>query len=153
MNCRFVEFTGGEPLEQEACFPLMTQFCDLGYIVAVETGGHVDIGTVDPRVSVIMDLKCPTSGMQKKNRLSNIGFLKPGDELKFVLQNRADYDWAKDFIAEHSNELSEQLLLFSPVYGALDNKQLAEWILQDRLPVRMQLQLHKYIWHPEARGV
>lgn len=152
-RCDFVELTGGEPLEQEGCFPFMTALCDQGFTVAVETGGHVDISRVDPRVTVIMDIKAPGSGMMKKNRLENLDYLKPTDEVKFVLRDRADYEWARGLILrERLGERCGEILL-SPVFGDIAYRDLAEWILEDRLPVRMQLQLHKFIWDPDARGV
>ena len=151
--CRFVELTGGEPLEQDACLPLLTRLCDEGYTVAVETGGHVDISRVDPRVFVIMDLKCPGSGMEKKNRWSNLEYLKPTDELKFVVRDRADYEWTREAVQGRDLRSVCRELILSPVFGELPHRDLAGWILADALPVRMQLQMHKYIWDPAARGV
>ncbi len=152
-RCGFVELTGGEPLEQEEAFPFLTELCDQGFTVAVETGGHVDIARVDPRVIVIMDLKCPASGMSKKNRLENIAYLKPTDEVKFVIANREDYEWTRALIeAEKLSQRCGEILL-SPVFGSIEARDLAAWILEDRLPVRMQLQMHKFIWAPDARGV
>lgn len=152
-RCNFVELTGGEPLEQEACIPFMTELCDQGFEVAVETGGHMDISRVDPRVTIIMDLKAPGSGMMKKNRLENLDYLKPGDEVKFVLADRADYEWMRTLIArEHLVGRCGEILV-SPVFGDIVYRDLAAWILEDRLPVRLQLQLHKFIWDPDARGV
>ncbi|MBL0174941.1 MAG: radical SAM protein [Ignavibacteria bacterium] len=150
---RFIELTGGEPLEQPAVYPLLSLLCNDGYTVAVETGGHVDINRVDPRVILIMDVKCPGSGMEKKNLLANLDYLKPTDELKFVLVDRADYEWARDFVRGRDLPSICREIIFSPVFGRLDNRALAEWILKDKLPVRMQLQMHKYIWEPDARGV
>jgi 7-carboxy-7-deazaguanine synthase len=152
-RCSFVELTGGEPLEQEACFTFMTELCDQGYGVAVETGGHVDIARVDPRVTVIMDLKAPGSGMMKKNRLENLDYLKPTDEVKFVLRDRVDYEWMRDFISREKLTERSREILASPVFGEIAYRDLAAWILEDRLPVRLQLQLHKFIWDPDARGV
>ena len=152
-GCSFVEVTGGEPLEQEAGFDLLRELCDQKYTVAVESGGHVDISRVDSRVTVIMDLKAPASGMEKKNRMENLDYVKPSDELKFVLADRGDYEWARELVRERSLEKITRNLLFSPVHGSLDNRDLAEWILGDRLPVRLQLQLHKYIWPADMRGV
>ena len=152
-RCDFVELTGGEPLEQEEVFPFLTELCEQGYTVAVETGGHVDIARVDPRVTVIMDVKCPDSGMSKKNRPGNLDYLKPTDEVKFVIASHEDYEWTRAFIAR------EQLLrrcgeiLLSPVFGAIEPRDLAGWVLRDHLPVRLQLQMHKFIWSPDARGV
>jgi len=152
-RCNYVELTGGEPLEQEDCFSFMTELCDQGFTVAVETGGHVDISRVDPRVTIIMDLKAPGSGMMKKNRMENLDYLKPADEVKFVLRDRADYEWMRDLITrEHLAGRCGEILV-SPVFGDIAYRDLAEWILEDRLPVRLQLQLHKFIWDPDARGV
>ncbi len=150
--CKLVEVTGGEPLAQAAALPLMKQLCDAGYEVMLETSGSLDIGRVDPRVRRIMDLKCPGSGMVSRNRMANLELLNGGDELKFVLKDRLDYEWAKDLVLRR--KLNETCpVLFSPVWGQCDNRQLAEWILDDGLPVRMQLQIHKYIWDPQMRGV
>jgi 7-carboxy-7-deazaguanine synthase len=152
-RCGFVELTGGEPLEQEAAFSFLTELCDQGYTVAVETGGHVDIARVDARVTVIMDLKCPASGMSRKNRLGNINYLKPTDEVKFVIANREDYEWTRALIERERLPQRCGEILLSPVFGAIEARDLAGWILEDRLPVRMQLQMHKFIWAPDARGV
>ena len=153
IGCSFVEFTGGEPLEQEGVFQLMSDIADLGYDVAVETGGHVDISNVDERVAIIMDVKCPDSKMDSLNRLSNLEALKSTDEVKFVVASRADYEWTRAFIAEHN--LSERVssILLSPAFGLMDYQQLIEWILEDDLPVRFQVQVHKHVWDPEKRGV
>jgi 7-carboxy-7-deazaguanine synthase len=152
-GCRFVEFTGGEPLEQEAILPVLTLLCNEGFTVAVETGGHVDISRVDPRVVLIMDVKCPGSGMEKQNEYGNLDYIKPTDEIKFVLVDRIDYEWARDFVRDRDLSTHCREILFSPVFDRLDNRALAEWILEDKLPVRLQLQIHKYIWEPDARGV
>lgn len=149
---RYALVTGGEPLVQEGARDLVAELLDRGYEVAVETGGSLDIGALDRRAMVVMDLKCPASGMDGKNRWENLPLLKPGDEVKFVVADRADYDWARDAIARHV--LAERCgLLLSPVHGVLDPRRLAEWILEDRLPARLQLQIHKYIWPPDTRGV
>lgn len=151
-NCDFVEVTGGEPLEQEGSFDLLTRLCDAEYTVAVETGGHVDISRVDSRVIVIMDLKAPGSGMAKRNRFGNLDYLKSGDEVKFVLASREDYEWARATVREHA--LTERCgVLFSPVFSTLAPRDLAQWVLEDGLRLRMQLQMHKFIWDPDARGV
>lgn len=142
--------TGGEPLAQKACLPLLGALCDAGYSVSLETSGALDIGAVDPRVSRIVDLKAPGSGEVAKNRYQNIALLTPHDELKIVLADEADYDWARAQIAEHGLAARCTVLL-SPVAGALDPARLAEWIVRDRLPVRFQLQLHKLLWQ-DARG-
>lgn len=150
--CKLVEITGGEPLAQEACLPFITRLCDEGYEVLIETSGSIDIAQVDPRAKLIMDLKCPGSGMVARNRYKNIECLKPSDEVKFVLKDRHDYEWAKDQIQKH--ELASKCgVLMSPVFGELDNLDLAQWVLDDGLDVRYQLQLHKYIWDPQTRGV
>ncbi len=151
-NSSSVELTGGEPLEQERCFELMTQLCDQGYAVALETGGHVDIGRVDSRVTVVMDLKCPGSGMMKKNRMENLDYIKPGDEIKFVIRDRSDYEWARNMLRGEGLCAQCQEVLFAPVFGDLHPRDLASWILEDGLQVRLQLQLHKLIWDPEMRG-
>ena len=150
--CNLVEITGGEPLLQEEVDPLMARLCDAGYEVLLETSGSLDISRVDPRVRRIVDVKCPGSGMADRNRWRNMGLLTDRDEVKFVLADRADYDWAREIIDRH--RLTEICtVLLSPVFGELSNARLAEWILADGLPVRYQLQLHKYIWDPATRGV
>jgi 7-carboxy-7-deazaguanine synthase len=152
-GCRLVEITGGEPLVQENVHILMTQLCDLGYDVMIETGGSLPIENIDIRVKVIMDIKTPYSEMEKKNRYENIQYLKSIDEIKFVVGSREDYNWAKDIMKKYSlTDIVEQVL-FSPVFDKVENLELAEWILKDKLNVRFQLQMHKYIWHPETRGV
>ena len=150
--CKLVEVTGGEPLVQDECLPLLTALCDAGYEVMLETSGSLDISSVDPRVRRIMDIKCPGSGMVGRNRLENLKELRYTDEVKFVLKDRLDYEWAKDFLL--SNSLPEICpVLFSPVWDDIRFDELAEWILDDGLPVRLQLQIHKFIWDPQARGV
>jgi 7-carboxy-7-deazaguanine synthase len=149
---RYVLITGGEPLVQEGVHDLIGELCDGGYEVAVETGGSLDLSPLDRRAMVVMDLKCPGSGMKDKNRFENLDLLKATDEVKFVLADRADYEWARDVIAR--GRLTDRLgVLLSPAHGVLHPQTLSEWILSDRLPVRLQLQLHKYIWPPDARGV
>lgn len=144
-DCKTVCVTGGEPLAQAGCLSLLTALCEAGYSVSLETSGALDISTVDPRVSRIVDIKAPGSGEVEKNRWENIDNLRPTDELKFVLASRADYDWAKSALA--GRHLSDKCtVLFSPVADILPPTQLAEWILADRLPVRFQLQLHKILW-------
>jgi len=151
-GCRLVEVTGGEPLAQPESLPLMARLCDAGYTVLLETSGTIDIAPVDPRVHVILDVKCPGSGMAERMHWPNLAALTAKDEAKFVLADRADYDWAREILARH--DLADHCsVLLSPVFGSLDLRQLAEWILADRLPVRFQLQLHKYIWAPDMRGV
>lgn len=137
--------TGGEPLAQKNCLPLLAALCDAGYSVSLETSGALDISQVDARVMRIVDLKPPGSGEVARNRWDNLAHLTPRDELKFVLADRADYDWARAKITEHA--LAQRCpILLSPVHGELAPAQLADWILQDRLPVRMQVQLHKILW-------
>ena len=137
--------TGGEPLAQKNCLPLLTALCDAGYEVCLETSGALDIAQVDARVSRIVDLKAPGSGESARNLWSNLAQLGRRDELKFVIKDRADYEWARQTIAEHRLDVVCPLL-FSPVQGEIDATTLAEWILADRLPVRFQLQLHKLLW-------
>jgi 7-carboxy-7-deazaguanine synthase len=150
-GCKLVEITGGEPLAQSEAFELIARLCDAGYEVLVETSGSIDTTPVDPRAKLILDIKCPGSGEAAKNRWENLEQLRPHDELKFVIADRADYDWARRAIAER--KLEAHTLLFSPVWGELDMKALAEWMLADRVPARLQTQLHKHIWGAEARGV
>jgi 7-carboxy-7-deazaguanine synthase len=140
--------TGGEPLAQKACLPLLAALCDAGYSVSLETSGALDISAVDPRVSRIMDLKAPASGEADRNRWENLALLNDRDELKIVLSDEADYAWTKSVLAARRLDAICPVLL-SPVAGRLDPKQLAEWVLRDRLPVRVQLQLHKLIWGSE----
>ena len=137
--------TGGEPLAQKNCLPLLAALCDAGHDVSLETSGALDIAAVDPRVARIVDLKAPGSGESARNRWQNLPLLTPRDELKFVLKDRADYEWARGVIIEHRLD-TRCPLLFSPVQDALEPQLLAEWILADRLPVRFQLQLHKLLW-------
>lgn len=143
-----VTVTGGEPLAQKDCLALLKMLCEAGYDVSLETGGALDIGGVDPRVSVILDVKTPGSGETAKNLWPNLDLLRPKDEVKFVLCDRADYDWAKQVLAEH-DIAAKCPVLFSPVHGQLAGRDLAEWILADKLPVRFQLQLHKLLWGEE----
>lgn len=151
-DCSLVELTGGEPLAQPGCFPLISKLCDAAYTVLIETSGAIDITTVDPRARVILDVKCPGSGMTDRMHWPNVQRLAAKDEAKFVLANRADYDWARDVLARY-DLATRCTVLFSPVFGALELRQLAEWVLADRLPVRVQTQLHKLIWTPDMRGV
>lgn len=153
IGCSFVEFTGGEPLEQKAVVPLMALLCDQEYTVAVETGGHVDIGVLDPRVICIMDVKCPDSKMVSQNRLENLHVLRPQDEVKFVIASRTDYEYARSILKEYDLESRVEAVLMSCVFNTIEFVQLVEWILEDRLSVRFQLQMHKFIWSPETRGV
>lgn len=151
-NCSLVELTGGEPLVQDESLELMKQLCDQGFEVMLETGGSLPINEIDERVMIIMDLKCPSSKMMKKNLYKNIDFIKKMDEVKFVIGSREDYEWSKEIIEKY--RLNDKCsVLFSVVFGQLEPVQLVNWILKDRLKVRYQLQMHKIIWHPETKGV
>jgi len=151
-GCRLVEVTGGEPLAQPEASHLITKLCEAGYKVLIETSGAIDIATVDRRAHVILDVKCPGSGMTDRMHWPNLDKLTQQDEAKFVIADRQDYDWARDVIARY--ELTQRCsVLISPVFGSLELRQLAEWVLADRLPVRFQLQIHKFIWAPDMRGV
>lgn len=151
-GCHLVEVTGGEPLAQPETFPLVTRLCDRGYQVLIETSGAIDIASVDRRAHIILDVKCPGSGMTDRMYWPNLNQLTRKDEAKFVLADRKDYDWACQTIAQY--ELTGRCsVLMSPVFGNLEPRLLAEWVLADRLPVRFQLQLHKIIWAPDMRGV
>jgi 7-carboxy-7-deazaguanine synthase len=152
-GCDVVEITGGEPLLQKEVYPLMERLLHEGRTVMIETGGHVSAGQVPAGVIRVIDVKCPGSGEAGKMHWANLDQLRPSDEIKFVLKDRADYDYARNVVARHELILRCAAVLFSPVHGVLDAKQLAEWILADRLSVRLQLQGHKYIWDPTTRGV
>ncbi len=142
---RYVTVTGGEPLAQKNCLHLLRELCDAGYEVSLETGGALDVGDVDPRVARVVDIKTPGSGEASKNRWENLALLTQHDEIKFVLCDKSDYQWAKQILREY--HLAEKCpILFSPAHGNLSANQLADWILRDRLPVRMQVQLHKLLW-------
>ena len=145
---RHVCVTGGEPPAQKACLELLTTLCDAGFAVSLETSGALDVAPVDPRVSRVVDLKTPGSGEQRRNRLENLDVLADHDQLKFVLCSRADYEWARDLLRSRPAPLRGQVL-FSPVWGQLEPRELAEWILEDRLDVRLQVQLHKLLWGNE----
>ena len=151
LDCRMVELTGGEPMLQHDIYELASRLADAGHTVLIETGGHRDISALDPRVIRIMDLKCPASGECKKNLWSNLDHLRPVDEVKFVVADRGDYDWALDTIRRHSLEGRTGLLL-STAFGKIAPAQVVEWMLDDRLRARFQLQLHKYIWDPNDRA-
>ncbi|MCL4315466.1 MAG: 7-carboxy-7-deazaguanine synthase QueE [Gammaproteobacteria bacterium] len=142
-GARYVTITGGEPLAQKACLGLLRALCDQGYEVSLETGGALDVSQVDPRVVRVLDIKTPGSGEADKNLYANIAHLTPRDEVKFVICDRADYEWAKGVLKQYSFPCE---ILFSPSYQQLNATELADWILQDRLPVRLQIQLHKYLW-------
>jgi len=152
-GCDLVEITGGEPLLQRDVYPLMEQLLASGKTVMVETGGHRSIKDVPSDVIRIVDVKCPGSGESAKNHWENLDLLSLRDEVKFVIRDRADYEYAKDVVARYGLLDRTAAVLFSPVHGVLDAKELAAWILEDRLPVRLQLQAHKYIWDPHTRGV
>lgn len=147
-GAQYVCVTGGEPLAQKNCKTLLVRLCDAGYSVSIETGGAMDITALDPRVTRVMDLKTPGSGEMARNRLENIAALRACDQVKFVICDRADYEWARGMLREHG--LVERCqVLFSPSYGQVNPRELAEWILADRLVVRLQVQLHKYLWGDE----
>jgi 7-carboxy-7-deazaguanine synthase len=150
-KCKLVEITGGEPLAQAESLDLIKRFCDDGFEVLIETSGSIDIAPVDRRATMILDIKCPGSGEVEKNRWENLQHLKPRDEIKFVIADRADYDWARRVIEERN--LNRWTVLFSPVWGEMNLQSLAEWMLADGVPARLQTQLHKHIWGAEARGV
>jgi 7-carboxy-7-deazaguanine synthase len=151
-DCRLVEVTGGEPLHQPEVRPLIQALCDEGYDVLIETSGAVNVSGVDPRARLVMDVKCPGSGMSDRMDWNNLERLRRQDEVKFVINDRADYEWAVSIVQRHQLT-SRCTVLFGPVFGRLEPRRLAEWILTDRLQVRFQVQLHKYVWHPDMRGV
>lgn len=146
---RYVCVTGGEPLAQPNCIPLLQALCDAGYGVSLETSGALDVSRVDPRVSKVIDLKTPGSREVTRNRYENLGYLQPGDQLKFVICSREDYDWSVSKIIEYGLAERVDELLFSPSHQQVSARQLAEWVIADNLPVRMQLQLHKILWNDE----
>lgn len=150
-NCDLVELTGGEPLLQPEIYELATRLADAGHTVLIETGGHRDTSKLDPRVIRIMDLKCPASGECEKNLWSNLGHLRPIDEVKFVIADRGDYEWTLKTIREHGLEDRVKLLI-STAFGMIDTAQVVAWMLDDKLRGRFQLQLHKYIWPPDERA-
>ena len=147
---RFVTVTGGEPLAQRPCRELLTALCERGYQVSLETGGALDIAGIDSRVSIVMDLKTPGSGEERRNVYANIEHLADKDQVKFVICDRADYEWSRTKLVEYRLDQRCEVL-FSPSHGQVNPTDLADWILQDRLPVRMQIQLHKLLWN-DARG-
>ncbi len=158
-GCSLVEVTGGEPLAQPAAFDLIARLCEEKFDVLIETSGAIDVTPVDSRASVILDVKCPGSEMDDRMRWDNLRHLRQTDQVKFVIGDRRDYEWAVDVVKRY--RLTEKCpVLFSPVFGAGEHddrcsllRPLAEWVLQDRLPVRLQVQLHKFIWDPDTRGV
>jgi len=152
-ECPLVEITGGEPLLQDDVYPLMTALLARGLTVLLETGGHISLDRVPDGVVKIVDVKCPGSGESARNHWPNLDLLRPADQVKFVIRDRADYEWARGVVARHQFTGTCAAVLFSPVHGVLAPPELASWILADRLPVRLQLQVHKYIWGAHARGV
>jgi 7-carboxy-7-deazaguanine synthase len=153
LDCPLVEITGGEPLLQKNVLPLMEMLCDFGHTVLLETSGAHDISRVDPRVHRIMDLKTPGSGEAEKNLWSNIEHLSKRDEVKFVIGSREDYEWSVTKVREFDLANRCHAVLFSPIFGRIDPRQIVEWMLADKLKVRFQLQMHKFIWSPTQRGV
>ncbi len=152
-GCDVVEVTGGEPLLQKDVYPLMRRLLDEGRTVMLETGGHLSAGDVPPGVIRIIDVKCPASGEAARMHWPNLDALRATDEVKFVIQDRADYEYARDVMAKYDLATRAAAVLLSPVHGVLSPRQLAEWMLADRLTARLQLQAHKYIWDPQTRGV
>jgi 7-carboxy-7-deazaguanine synthase len=152
-DCPLVEVTGGEPLLQEAVYSLMESLVAKGKTVLLETGGHRSTTRVPAEVVTILDVKCPGSGESERNCWENLARVRPHDEVKFVIKDRSDYEFARDVIAQQSLAGRVAAIHFSPVHGVLDPKTLSEWVLADRVPARVQLQLHKYIWTPDTRGV
>lgn len=157
-NTSYICVTGGEPLAQPNCIPLLKQLCDLGYKVSLETSGALDVSQVDPRVSKVMDLKTPSSGEEKRNLIKNLDFLSPHDQIKFVISHREDYEWAKQQVIQYQLDKLVDCVWFSPAFsiekGAVKlpdlARDLAQWILDDKLAVRFQLQLHKLLWNDET---
>jgi 7-carboxy-7-deazaguanine synthase len=152
-GCDVVEITGGEPLLQKEVYPLMQRLLDEGRTVLLETGGHLSVARVPEAVIRVIDVKCPGSGESGKTHWPNLDQLRPADEVKFVIKDRADYDYARDLVTRHDLSGRCAAVHFSPVHGVLDPRELAAWVLEDRLTVRVQLQLHKYIWDATTRGV
>src|SRR5213082_1838465 len=152
-SCPLVEITGGEPLLQKNVLPLMSMLCNSGYTVLLETSGAHDISKVDPRVHRIMDLKTTESGEVDKNLWSNIDHLSLRDEVKFVMGSREDYEWSRDKVERYDLASRCHAVLFSPIFGRIESREIVEWILADKLNVRFQLQMHKFIWSPTQRGV
>lgn len=153
LQCRLVELTGGEPLLQKEAIPLMHRLRDEGFEVLVETGGHLPIHDLPAGVHAIMDVKCPGSGEAAKMHWPNLEVMSKAHEVKFVIKDRADYEYARDVIVRHDVAAKAGDVLLSPVHGVLAADELARWMLADHLPARLQIQTHKYIWSPETRGV
>jgi 7-carboxy-7-deazaguanine synthase len=153
-GCQLVEVTGGEPLAQRKAFELVARLCSDGYEVLIETGGYVSTEDVDERARIILDVKCPASGEAERNHWPNLARLRPDrDEVKFVIADRGDWDFARNVISEHKLESRTKAVLISPAWGQIDLRELATWITESGMNVRMQLQMHKYIWGADARGV
>jgi 7-carboxy-7-deazaguanine synthase len=152
-DCHLVEITGGEPLLQSDVYPLMSALLQHGHEVMIETGGHLSVSEVPEQVVRILDVKCPGSGEAHKHHWPNMDALRPRDEVKFVIRDRADYEYAREIVSKFDLSTRVTAVLFSPVHGVLAPADIAGWILEDRLPVRLQLQAHKYIWGPDVRGV
>ncbi len=153
-GCRLVEVTGGEPLAQKEAFVLIKQLCDEGYEVLIETGGYFSAAEVDPRAKLILDIKCPASGEEARNHWPNLERLRPDlDEVKFVVANREDWEFARRIVEQYDLAKRARAVLISPAWGEIDLKDLADWVAGSGLEIRMQLQLHKYVWGPEVRGV
>jgi len=153
LDCPLVEVTGGEPLLQDDVYPLMQSLLDRGRTVLLETGGHRSTANVPQSVITILDVKCPGSGEAHRNDWTNLDRLRPHDEVKFVVKDRADYEYARDVITKHRLGERAAAVHLSPVHGVMDLRQLSLWAMADRLPARLQIQLHKYIWAPDTRGV
>jgi 7-carboxy-7-deazaguanine synthase len=151
--CPYICVTGGEPLLQDNVYPLMQTLCDEGYKISLETSGSLSTSKVDPRVSVILDVKCPGSAMSDKNHWPNLEILRPHDEVKFVIQDETDYLYAKQICQQYQLFTKVNNVLFSPVFGTLEPKLLVDWMLKDKLPVRLNMQIHKFIWSPDTKGV
>ena len=152
-DCPLVEITGGEPLLQRSVLPLMAELCDLGKTVLIETSGAIDISGIDARVHRIMDLKTPSSGESEQNLMANIDHLAQRDEVKFVIGDEQDYEWAKNVVWEFDLARRCGSVLFSPVFGKIEPREIVAWILRDKLDVRFQLQMHKFIWEPDRKSV
>jgi 7-carboxy-7-deazaguanine synthase len=152
-DCPLVELTGGEPLLQKNVLPLMAALCDAGRTVLIETSGAHDISAIDPRVHRIMDLKTPGSGECGRNRYENLAHLTGRDEVKFVIGSREDYEWSCEQMRTHDLAARVKAVLFSPIFGRIEPRQIVAWMLADKVPARFQLQMHKFIWEPRARGV
>jgi 7-carboxy-7-deazaguanine synthase len=154
LGCQLVEVTGGEPLAQREAFKLIERLCDEGYEVLIETGGYVSTEKVDERAKIILDVKCPASGEEARNHWPNLNRLRAEkDEVKFVIANRADWDYAREVVARYELERRARAVLISPVWGMVDLREMADWISTSGMDIRMQLQMHKQVWGPEARGV